>query len=392
MDAERIARVRKRMARESLDALVCRLPANVLLLSGHWTLNGVTFLYFPADGTPTCIVPHCDECEAEEELWDARCVSFRFGVLGGADPLEAASKALRDAMPRRGCMRVGFEGAFEQTAPPWNAAEPTAPAAPTKAMLDTVFGADRLVDATDLLLEMRSIKTPTEKEKLRRVNEIATTGLDVFQKAVDVGVTGVELVSRVESAILVHGTGYEGARRVRAFAQVSTGSDETALGYRPMEAFTKRPLEPADLALLELAVVADGFWCDRTRVRVAGSPSNRQQEVFQVIVEAQEAAIAKAKPGALTGDVDAAARSIMDGAGLKDEFFHVTGHGLGFQYHEPVPLICPGGTCTLLEGMLHTVEPGAYAPGFGGMRVEDNVFITSSGADVLGPFKKELSS
>jgi Xaa-Pro aminopeptidase len=91
-----------------------------------------------------------------------------------------------------------------------------------------------------------------------------------------------------------------------------------------------------------------------------------------------------------TGAVDEAARSVVRDAGFDREFLHVTGHGIGFRYHEPAPLICPDGDLALESGMVHTVEPGIYFPGFGGMRIEDDVLITGNGCEILGPYKKEL--
>jgi Xaa-Pro dipeptidase len=202
---------------------------------------------------------------------------------------------------------------------------------------------------------------------------------------VDVGVSGIDLVTAVESAIVKKGTGYKGARRVRAFAQVSTGLRACAIAYRPMVVSTNVPLSSGDPALLELAVVADGFWCDRTRVAVAGEATAAQQAALGAVRAAQAAAIDAVKPGVTTGEVDKAARDVIHAAGFTDEeFLHVTGHGLGLRYHEPTPLICPGGDTVIEEGMVHTVEPGVYRADFGGFRIEDNVLVTADGAEVMG--------
>jgi Xaa-Pro dipeptidase len=391
MDRERLRRARAAMTARGLDALICRLPENVLLLSGHWSLTGMAFLLFPREGTPLCVVPHCDEREAQKELWNAECVSYLSGILAAGNPYADTARLLKPAVRGKRFKRVGFEGDFEAIAPPWNAAEPVAPAAATRGVLEDVFGTGTLVDATDLFYELRARKTPAEQEKLRRVNEIAAMGLRAFQEAVDVGASGIGLASLVEHVIQLKGTGYKGALRVRAFAQVSGGAAETSRGFRPMEITTTRKLRKRDLALLELAVVADGFWADRTRVCAAGAATPKQQEVFDVVCRAQEAAIRSVRPRVAAGDVDAAARSIIRAAGYDKEFFHVAGHGTGFRYHEPTPLICPDSPVKLAEGMVHTVEPGIYFAGFGGIRVEDNVLVTRTGAEVLGPAPKRLA-
>jgi len=390
MDKDRIARVRGAMEEAKLDAIVCRLPENVLMLSGYWPLSGWSFLLLPRDEVPVCVAPHCEEREANEELWEARCVTYRFGVLDAPNPYEALASILKEAVRGEAYSRVGIEGTFENVAPPWNVAEPAIPAGITRGLLESVFGCEALVDATALIHGLRARKTPAEQDKLRLTNTIAQLGMEAFHEKVAPGVTGVELVAHVEHAVMTRGTGQADAKRVRAFAQIATGSAETSMGYRPMEIATTRKMVEGDLALLELAVVADGFWCDRTRVATAGAPTDRQREVFEAVVGAQEAAIAAVRSGVRAGDIDEAARSVIRETGYEEGFFHVTGHGLGFRYHEPAPLIAPGSEEVLETGMCHTVEPGVYLPEIGGIRVEDDVVVTENGAEVLGPFRKEL--
>lgn len=390
MDTERISRVKKAMEKENLDALVCRLPENVVFLSGHWPLCGFSFLVFPRERKPICIVPHSDEQEAKDELWEADCISFLFGILDAGNPYEDIAQSLKAVIKGKKWKRIGYEVNFESIAPPWNVAEPAIPAGITYNLLKEVFGEENLVDVTDLLNLQKLCKTPYEIKKIRTVNEIATFGLKTFHEKVRPGLSGVELVAEVEHAIMTQGTGYKGARRVRAFAQVSTGASETVVGFRPSVISTTRKLIEGDLALLELAVVADGFWCDRTRVRAAGKPAKKQAAIFEIVKSAQEAAIKKGQPGVTAGEVDEAARSIVRKAGYEKEFLHVTGHGLGFRYHEPFPLLTPGSDFVLRAGMLYTVEPGIYSPETGGIRLEDNVIVTETGHEVFGPFKKSL--
>jgi Xaa-Pro dipeptidase len=391
MDTERIDRVRRTLELERLDALVCRLPENVLFLTGYWPLSGISFLLFPREGEPACIVPHCEEEEARQALAGAVCQSYRYGDLGSGDMYEQVTKSLGDLSRGRRWKRIGFEGRFESVAPAWNVSEPSVPAAVSAAMYERVWGKRRLRDATAVLNLLRARKTPREAEGIRRANEIACFGLRTFQEILAEGMTGVDLVAEVERAVMTRGTGFKGAGRVRAFAQVAAGRQETAAGWRPMELFSRRPIAGGDLALLELGVVADGYWSDRTRVRVAGDPLPRHREVFGAVLAAQEAAIRMVRKGVVAADVDAAARHVMESAGLGREFLHITGHGLGFRYHEPVPFIAPGSATVLEEGMVFSVEPGAYSELLGGIRLEDNVLVTDSGAEVLGPFEKKLA-
>ncbi len=383
-------RLLQAMEREKLDALVVRLPENVLLLSGYWPICGWAYAVLSQAGEASCIIPDTEEKEARAELADTKLLTYPYGTKEPVDQLQEIRKAIESARGGRKWLRVGFEASFETASPAWNAAESYLPAGPSRRMLEDVFGAESLVDVTTLIEAEKAVKTPSEAQMVGRAARIACLGMDEFRARVAGGATGVELVAAVEACIMRAGTGFEGARRVRAFAQVATGPAETFLGWRPAEITTVRKLEEGDIALLELAVVADGYWCDRTRAKVAGKASQRQKEINEVVRRAQEAAIAAVKPGVSGREVDEAARKEIRAAGLESAFVHITGHGLGFRYHEALPFLAPWSQDNLREGMIHSVEPGVYLHGFGGIRIEDDVLVTRQGAEVLGPFSTEI--
>ncbi|MES1261157.1 MAG: Xaa-Pro peptidase family protein [Acidobacteriota bacterium] len=387
---ERLGRMRAAMERARLDALILRLPENVLLLSGYWPMLGVCTLVFPREGSASILIPDYYSKEAAPSLWEAEARYFPFGVLGAPDPAEATREFLADCARGKGWRRVGYEGSFSLLAPSWQAAEVIVPGADARALDEAALGAVEFADASALLQTERQRKTPFEAEKLRIASEISCFGLELFQQMVGIGVSGVELVAAVEAEIMSRGIGYKGAERVRAWAQVAGGPEETAMAYRMNEISTTRRLQNGDAAMLELAVVADGYWADRTRVRVAGEPSEEQARVFATLVRAQEASVAAIRPGVTGAEVDEAARSLIREAGYEARFPHITGHGLGFAYHEAGPKMAPGSPDVLEEGMLTSVEPGIYFRPAGGFRVEDDVLVTAAGFEVLGEFPKEL--
>jgi Xaa-Pro dipeptidase len=389
LNEERLNRMRQAMEAERLDALVLRLPENVLLLSGFWPMIGATTLVFPLHGDSVCIIPDCYQQEAAKSLWDSQTIYYGYGVLGAPNPATAVQKSLFAIAKGKSWKRIGYEGSFEVVAPSWNSAEFLVPAAPSRELLARAFDGSELVDASALLQSQRLRKTPYEIEKLRLASEISCFGLEAFEKLVAVGTTGVELAASVEREIMVSGT-RQGADRVRAFAQVAVGPDESAVAYRPNEISTLLRLQSGDVALLELGVVVDGYWADRTRVRVAGKPTDEQFKIFNAVRDAQQAAVAAIKPGVTGAHVDEAARSVIRDAGYAEFFPHVTGHGLGFRYHESSPILAPQSTTTLEEGNLTSVEPGIYKTPAGGFRIEDDVLVTANGAEILGPFPKNL--
>jgi Xaa-Pro aminopeptidase len=386
-DEVRFDRLRRAMEKEGLDALVCRLPEHVLMLTGYWPICAWVYAVFPLEDQGACILPDTEEAEARAGLFRTDCLTYPFGTKDSPPQPESILRLLKART--HGWRRVGWEESSDVAAPAWNTAELQIPSARSRRLLVQIFGARRLVDASELLRSEQVVKTPREIEGVRKANRIANFGIQEFFRRAVPGASGVELAAAVEGAIMVQGTGFEGARCVRAFAQVAVGP-ESARGWRPAEVTTSRRLEAGEVALLELAVVADGFWCDRTRARVAGEPTAEQQEIGELVRTAQGAAIAAVRPGVEAAFVDEAARRVIREGGRDREFMHVTGHGLGYRYHEYAPLLAPGSRDVLQQGMIHSVEPGVYGPAFGGIRIEDDVLVTESGAEVLAPFSSDL--
>ncbi|HEX4227377.1 MAG TPA: Xaa-Pro peptidase family protein [Bryobacteraceae bacterium] len=390
MNTERLDRMRKAMEAVRLDALILRLPENVVLLSGFWPMIGASTLVFPRDGKASILIPGCWEREASPSIWEAEPQFFEFGLLGAPDPAGVLHDFLSSSARKGQWKRIGYEGSFTALAPSWQSGEILIPAESTKAFYETACPDSELVDATSLIHTERSRKTAFEAAKLRVTAEISCIGLEVFQGMVEPGIRGIDLVAAVEGEIMRKGIGYQGAQRVRAYAQVATGSQETGIAYRMHEISTTRPLQDGDVAMLELGVVADGYWADRTRVRVAGTASDEQAKIFATVAAGQQAAIDLIRPGVTGAQADEAARSVIRDAGYGDAFPHTTGHGLGFAYHESLVRLSPTSKDVLEEGMLTSVEPGIYLPGPGGFRIEEDVLVTQDGSEVLGPFRKEL--
>jgi Xaa-Pro dipeptidase len=383
--------MRRAMEAERLDALLLRLPENVLLLSGYWPMTGSAVLLFPRESKPLLVLPECFEAETAGALWDAEKALYRYGLLSSPDPAVAVADSIKGYAAGKNWRRIGWDGGFEAMAPSWQSAEILLAAPCWLEMYREAFAGCELIDASALIQAERQVKNAWEIEQLRIAGEISAVGLEVFERSVAPGISGIELVAIVEREIMIKGAGYKGAQRVRGYAQVATGPEETSIAYRMHEIFSPRPMREGEIAVLELGVVADGYWADRTRVRVAGSATDEQHKVFDTVLRAQTAAKDAIRPGVTGAEVDETARSLIRDAGYAEFFPHITGHGLGFAYHEAAPKLAPGASNLLAEGMVTSVEPGIYFKGFGGMRIEDDVVVTADGAETLGPFRNLLS-
>ena len=337
------------------------------------------------------MLPECFEAETAGALWDAEKALYRYGLLNSPDPVTAVAVAIKACAAGKSWRRIGWDGWFEAMAPSWQSAEVLLAAPRWIEMYRETFDGRELIDASALIQTERQVKNAWEIERLRIAGEISAIGLEIFESSVAPGISGIELVALVEREIMIKGSGYKGAQRVRAYAQVATGPEETSIAYRMHEIFSRRPMRDGDIAVLELGVVTDGYWADRTRVRVAGSATDEQQKVFETVLRAQTAANDAIRPGMTGAEVDEATRSVICDAGYAEFFPHITGHGLGFAYHEVAPKLAPGASNVLAEGMVTSVEPGIYRQGFGGMRIEDDVVVTATGTETLGPFRNRLS-
>ncbi|MGB6423166.1 MAG: Xaa-Pro peptidase family protein [Anaerolineales bacterium] len=381
-ETQRVQQLQELMVEEGFDALVCRLPENVVYITEYWPHHGISVAVLPQDGRPTLFIPEV-EAEWGNKDW-AEVIPFGWALLKDQDLYTNYRHLLGEVISKLGLKnaKVGVELALEVIGTTYRHAEPIVPAAPWAAMLDEVFADTELVDITDLMQSAKLVKTEYDLERLRVANEIAHIGASKFLEDLKPGMSEVEISALIEGTIRAKGAGYKGARLVWAEAEVASGPVNTAKANLLIPS-TDRVIDEGDLVMVEMATVMDGYYSDLTYMAVAGEPSDRQREVHNAVLEAQQAASRQMVPGYSYEDPDIAARYILDNAGLGEYFVHVTGHGLGFRFHESTPFLMPGATGTLQEGMVSSVEPGVYIPDFGGIRIEDNVAVGKDGPDFL---------
>ena len=385
----RLDQIRESMDQNSLQALVCRLPENILLVTGYWPQTGLSIAVIPLEGDPIVILPR-EELDLAETSWVEDLRPFDCWQVGLASPHESLGTLLRQAAQDLSLQgrAIGYEGSFELVAPSQMAGEPACFSLPSYSTLAGVFGASELVDATRMLYDLRAVKTPEELDRMTIAHEVAAFGLAAFKQGAVAGRTEAEVAAEVEHAIYARGVGYRGARYARGWAQITSGPRTERAWWYPVS--SSRRLQEGELVVLEFGVMVDGFWSDTTRTVTVGRAGDRQRELYRMLQMAQRAALAEVKPGALAEAVDAAARRSIEKYGLGSRFVHGTGHGIGFRIHEASPILAPGSEDVLAGGMVFTIEPGVYIPGFGGLRKEDEARVTGDGGYMLSCIEYEL--
>ena len=226
-----------------------------------------------------------------------------------------------------------------------------------------LLDAATIEDCSAALRAMRAVKQPDELARLQRAAELTDQVTEAILAEIRAGLTEREVASRLNALINETGSGL-------AFGSLVQAGSNSAL---PHLAPGERALANGDLVLLDFGARHRGYNADTTRMAVLGEP-DEQQRVHLAVLEAHDRAIDAIRAGATCGEVDAAARRSLERAGFGDRFIHRTGHGLGLDAHEG-PNLEPGSPIRLEVGNVVTVEPGVYIPGWGGVRIEDDVVV-----------------
>jgi Xaa-Pro aminopeptidase len=240
-----------------------------------------------------------------------------------------------------------------------------------------------IVPTESVVEQLRIVKDAHEIEMLRRGAQLLSPVAVYIMNDAKPGMTEQELAAKIDWRI--KSAGFE---RCSFETIVASGPNSALPHAHPGE----RRLGEGDLVVLDFGGVYGGYCVDLTRTVALGKPDAEMVRVYQAVLEAQKAAIAAVKPGVRAGDIDTAARSTLARHGLAEAFGHSTGHGLGVEIHE-MPRIGPRREAVgdapapvdeaIEPGMVFTIEPGAYLPGWGGVRIEDDVLVTSDGVEVL---------
>jgi Xaa-Pro aminopeptidase len=355
--AGRLDRARAEMADRNVDVLLASLGSDLPYLTGYraMPLERLTMAVIPQRGEAVLVVPELEAARVTRVpgAFDVRPwsetdnpIALVSGLIGGARTAMITDQtwavfvlALQDALPGT---------AFRSARP--------------------------LTEA------LRVIKEPGEIELLRRAGASADAVAGLLAVHDFAGKTEMQVSREVAALLEANGTDIAG------FAIVASGPNGASPHHEPAE----RVIQDGDAIVIDFGGTIGGYGSDTTRMYHVGQPPARYHEIHEIVLAAQQAAVAAVAPGVTAESVDAAAREVIATAGYGEYFIHRTGHGIGLDGHED-PYIVSGNTQLLEVGMAFSIEPGIYLPGEFGVRIEDIVVCTEEGAERLNRSPRQVA-
>jgi len=358
-----------------LDALLVSTPSNTYYVCGFRAITYSRPVLVVVGEQSVLIIPELEETHARATSGIPTIRTYAdtgLGGLGGKSTLQVAVDCCVDAMRESGLRgrRIGFEpGGFSVDGYAYLSEAWGNPFVPTRGLVET----------------RRTVKDAHELDLVRTGAALAEVGMRVEVDASAPGKTEIEIMARGDAAMLL-----EGARRHPEY-HITAGSRPVSgeKSVLPHSIPSGRPLRRGDVVIHGTGCTTDGYYSEDERTIFIGPPTEHQRQIFEVMRQAQQAALDSIRPGVVCQQVDRAARRLIEGAGFGRAFIHRTGHGIGIDIHE-LPFFAPSDETPLRAGMVMSVEPGIYIAGAGGFRHSDTVIVTSEGCEVLTKFPKTL--
>ncbi|HKV03044.1 MAG TPA: Xaa-Pro peptidase family protein [Ktedonobacteraceae bacterium] len=389
MDKTRADRIVRMFTERGLQAIVCRLPQNVVMLTGYQPILGNSFCTVTVNAAKEVEIRVAVPKDEEDLVPPGVAVEVKTFAEETMDYIGNTIEAVRE--PLAGLLHsagirenavVGYEGVYSPIATSYTQVGPPGPA--TLDLLHQLFPDGYLRDITSMLDELAAIKTDEEIEAIKRSEEVAYLGFMAAREAIEVGKSEAEVAAQTHAALLRAGYAAQGAKHVLPYVHVMAGK-RAALAYRAFNLTSNARINYGDTVLVQMEISINGYWAELTRTFFSGTISDEWRKAHMACVEAQDAALRVIKDGASAREADGAARSVMGKAGFGPAFKHGLGHGFGFQAidHAAAPALHPASKAVLRSGMAHNMEPAAYLQDKGGIRLNDNVCVRSDGNEML---------
>lgn len=377
IDHEKLRRVRERMERDHLDALVVRAPDNVLYLTNYWPMKGYAVAVFPREGEPTVVTIDPQLKDAQRMSWtsDVRTIHFYHPRDPRPPQVRSAEMAMEVLREKKLTGRVGIELGQSSQICDRMVGEPTV-------FWQGYFdgfraGCQQVVDGAPVLAELRMIKTAQEVERMRLANELAAIGMEYARDHIRPGMKESEVAAMIEGHIHGVGVGYKGVEMARAFTLVWSGR-----GIATFTATGDRPVQEHEPTLVEIWVVADGYWTDLTKNLCPGELTPEYNKLLDLLLKILHQGAAHTRDGAGLPELDLLIRARIAEGGYPGQPSHPVAHGVGARAHEP-PFAHQAAPGVIRKGMVLAIEPGAYWEGGGGLRLEDNYLVTDGASEKL---------
>jgi Xaa-Pro aminopeptidase len=350
--SSRVSRLRALLRHSGVATFLILDLKNIRYLTGFSGSDGALLV---GAGKPVLLVDGRYTTQAGKQAPGTRVVLYRDKASG-----------IADALSEDGVEHVGFE-----------------PAVLTVELHSALRRKAKKVRWKPLPAELsaiRAVKDDKEIESIRRAIRIAAGALRSTQERIRPGVCERDIAIELEYTM----------RRMGADAPsfdtiIASGPNSALPHARP----GSRKLRPGDFVVIDYGAVWRGYHSDETCTFAVGRAGSRHERIYAVVKEAHDRALEAVRSGVACRDVDAAARGVIEKAGYGPLFSHGTGHGVGLDVHE-APRLSALSDAVLEKGMVITIEPGIYLPGFGGVRIEDTVLVEKGGSRVLTEFSKEL--
>jgi len=235
-----------------------------------------------------------------------------------------------------------------------------------------------MVSTSNFVSNLRQVKTSDEIQILEKVCLITDEAMDTVTPDIVAGMTEKELSWLLEQAMR-----NLGGEKMSFDVIVAAGPNGALPHHRP----DSSKLKSGDSVVIDMGCVYQNYCSDLTRTIVVDEPDDKFKNIYKTVLDAQIKAEKEARPGMSGADIDDLARSVIRDAGFGEYFGHSLGHGVGLQVHEQ-PWISANSKNIVKPGMVFTVEPGIYIPGWGGVRIEDVVVMQETGVELLNKAKK----
>ncbi|KKC46166.1 MULTISPECIES: M24 family metallopeptidase [Paenibacillus] len=353
MTKQRVEKLRGKLEEQGLEALLVGSPYNRRYISGFtgssgWVLLTSSKSWFLTDFRYTE--------QAAEQVQGFEIVEH------AADYMES----VRELLAAEGITRLGFEQEHTVYS--------------NYVRWGQVLGSIELVPAAGIIESLRAVKDASELAIMQEAADLADATFDYIKGLIKPGMKESDVALEMEVFMRSRGA------TSSSFDTIVASGERSAL---PHGVASGRVIGSNEFVKLDFGALYNGYCSDLTRTVAVGEPSAKHREIYEIVLEAQLHALANIRPGMTGIEADALARDVIAKHGYGDQFGHSLGHGLGMEVHEK-PNLSKRSDNVLTPGMVVTVEPGIYIPGFGGVRIEDDIVITENGIQILTASPKEL--